>query len=315
MTIPCRCCPTSLSRCWAPENPLSCGLPPTVTPLPTIALPTSAAVLANPLGLTFTNPIGLTFDGSTAGTNFWRINCGGLGPTQVDVRWTYSGDVDRVYAFQVFHGGGGILNDGDGISAANLVVRDAALGVLFSGPIVTGNSGAGFITDFSPPGPFANVRHFDLEDLATFTPAAPNLHIREVRLLQRWAADIVYNCPPFTITGRAVADTDTQAGGITMPAGLLNQANGPHTITWSAPPGVTGTVTTNNPGNFSTLSITDGTVMTVTGNASNQWSVVWVADDLDEAALPAHGLLCDGQVTWYDTGGNELPVGLLRDCP
>lgn len=317
MAIRCGCCAVGLSRCWAPANPLSCTLPPAVTALPVIGTPDSAQVIANPLGWTFTGPLSNTFDGSTAGSNFWRINNGGsTANSQVRVRWSYTQPQPRAYAFQVFHGGGAFLNDADGISSANLTLYDAALSVLHGPtPIVTGNSGAGFITDFSPPGPFAGTQHFDLSDITEALGGAPNIHIREVRLLLRWAADITYVCPPFTIVGHAVATTDTQAGGITMPSGLLNQTNGPHEIRWEVPPGVTGTVTTNNPGNFSTLTIVDGTVMTVTGNQSNQFAVTWVVDDLDETALPAHGLLCGGAVTWYDTDGNEVPVELLRDCP
>lgn len=317
MPIPCNCCPVPPSRCWAPQNPLMCNLPPTVAPLATIATPDSAAVIANPLGWTFTNPLSFTYDGSTGGFNFWRINNGAsTADSQVRVRWTYNADQPRAYAFQIFHGGGGILNDADGISSADLTLYDAGLGVLHGPvPIVTGNSGAGFITDFSPPGPFASTRHFELSAIREALGGAPNIHIREVRLLLRWAAAITYSCPPFTIVGDVVADTDTQAGGITMPAGQLNQTNGPHTITWSVPAGVTGTVTTNNPGNFSTLTITDATVMVVSGNANNQFSVEWVADDLDDIAEAAVAMLCDGEVVWYDAAGNELPVGLLRDCP
>lgn len=312
---PCGCCPAGLSRCWAPVTPLMCTLPPAVIALPTTALPNSAVVLANPLGFTFTGPLSNTFDGSIAGTNFWRINSGGVGPTQVDARWTFNADVARSYAFRIFHGGGGILNDGDGVASATLVVRDSALGVLFSGPIVSGNSGAGFVTDFSPPGPFGNLRHFDLEDIATFGGGAPNTHIREVQILQRWAADIVYTCPPFTMTGHAVATTDTQAGGITMPAGQLNQTNGPHDITWDIPASITGTITTDNPGNFSTMTIMDGTVLTVSGNQNNAFSVQWDVDDLDDAALPATGMICDGEVMWFTTEGDEIDTALLRDCP
>lgn len=318
MTIPCGCCPTGLSRCYAPTNPLTCNLPATVAPLPTIATPDSAQVIANPLGWTFTGSLAVTHDGAVSpGTVFWRINNGAsTADSQVRVRWSYSQPQPRAYAFQVFHGGGGVLNDGDGISSANLTLYDAGLGVLHGPvPIVSGNSGAGFVTDFSPPGPFVGTRHFELSDIREALGGAPNIHIREVRLLLRWAATITYTCPPFTMIGNVEADTDTQASGITMPAGMLNQTNGPHTITWSVPPGVTGTVTTNNPGNFSTLTVVDGTVMTVSGNQNNQFAVTWVSDDLDDIALPAHGLLCDGEVTWFDGDGTEIPPILLRDCP
>lgn len=316
MTVPCSCCPVPLNRCWAPTNPLTCNQP-TVTALPTIGTPNSAQVIANPLGWTFSGSLAVTYDGAAPGNGFWRINSGDFtGDTQVRVRWSYNQPQPRAYAFQVFHGGGSFLNDADGISSAGLTLYDAALGVLHGPvPIVTGNSGAGFVTDFSPPGPFLDVQHFDLSDITEALGGAPNIHIREVRLLLRWAATITYSCPPFTMVGNVVAETDTQAGGITMSAGQLNQVNGPHTITWEVPAGITGTVTTDHPERFSTLTIMDGTVMTVTGNGTSQFAVTWVSDDLDDIALPAHGLLCDGETIWFDGDGTEIPPALLRDCP
>lgn len=311
---PCGCCPTGLERCWAQQNPLSCNNPSQVTP-PTFSTPSSAAVVENPNGYTFAGPIARTHDGLIQNdTGNWHINTSGSPQTAVGVvvRWSYNADLNDVVSFSIWHGAGGILSDCDGVVSATITVRDAALNVLFTGPITTANSGAQHITVF--PALLQGVRHFELSNISRCSGSV-NIWIREVRLNTRWESDLTYTCPPLTMTGHIEAVNPTTAAGITVGATTLNQTNGPHTITWDLPPGVTGVISTNNPGNFSDLAIADGTVTTITGNANNQFSIAWTVDDLSDIAEPAHGMLCGNQVIWFDGDGNQIPVELLVDCP
>ena len=311
---PCGCCPAGLERCWAPQNPLACNTAQQVAPSQ-IATPNAAAVVANPNGYTFAGPITRTHDGIIANdTGNWHINTSGAAQTAtgVVVRWSYNADVNDVISFSIWHGAGGVLSDCDGVSAADLTVYDAAMNVLWTGPTTNGNSGIEWVTVLPL---LQGVRHFELSNMQRICNGSLNMWIREVRLNTRWEADLTYVCPPLTMTAHIEAVNPTTAAGITVGATTLNQTNGPHTITWDLPPGVTGVITTNNPGNFSSLAIADGTVTTVSGNANNQFSIEWTADNLEEVAEAAHGMLCGNQVVWFDGDGNQIPVELLVDCP
>lgn len=314
----CGCCPRpSLIRCWTPQTPLSCASPGTLTPRdPQAVTPTGATVTANPLAWTLPNPLTRTYDGTTAADlGNWVIGCGfTTGDTQVAVRWSYTIPVDDVWSVSVWHGAGGDTSDGDGLSpgSTTLTVYGAANTVLFSGAATVAVNGSEQQTVF--PSALDGVTGFEFSHMFK-GPGAPDLYIREVRVNTQWKADISYSCPPYTMSAVVESDALTSSPGLTLTATNLDQTNGPHTLTWTVPPGVTGHVTTDHPENFSTLVITNGSTMVVSGDQANQFSIQWDVTDPNLASNRAFGYLCDGVITWYDAAGNVVPGNRVQDCP
>lgn len=304
----CGCCPTGLEGCLIPVSPLACAAATIASASTTWdqqhATPDTAAMVANPGNASFGNP-NLTRDKNLSGNAAMVINSGtgGVYDTNVTFRWTYVTPVNDIWGFSIWHGWGNVLNDGDGVSAATLTVYAGAT-VLFTGPITTGSGGQEFQTVF--PGRLNGITHFELSHI--FGQGNVGVGIREVALNYPWRGTFAENCAPAQISAAIESQAATFAAGLTLSGGVMGQTNGPHTMTWTVPAGVSGTIVTNLPGDFSTLGpIVDGTIVTVSGNHNRTFSITWTAPEPEELAEPVYGLLCDGAVTWIDSSGNPVP--------
>lgn len=319
MSVPCRCCPTSLSRCWAPANPLTCPGSPTITADPALSPVPQTVLVANPAGLPINSPpLSRTADGDPAGGSYSGFNT----PAPVDaaqgviIDYVLPAPLDRVMRARLWNNGGGILTDNDGLGPGTIVeLFDPLDNLLVSGPLNALNGGGPTDTVLAGA-PYGAVAKYRLRNLMKLNVGTVKPLWRDIRLVQAYHAVATWTCPPITITADILSTTDSLVGGITFPApGLMTQTNGPHSFTFNSPDPFTATISAANPGDFSTLAITNGTVVTVSGNHANAPFSIEFTTDLDDAARPAFGMRCDDQTVWYDEAGNVIAPELLRDCP
>lgn len=311
MPIPCNCCSTNLTRCFQQQVPVICNDPPVLvaqsqqSPIPATTLVQGQAGvgIANP-------PLSSTADNNTAGASFSGFN--GDAPNAI-IDYTYGVIQDRVLAIRLWNNGGAVLTDADGLGPTTIVELFDNLGVSIFGPtnLVAGNGGAIFSTNVAGLPGLNGVRRMRLTNVVGIPGGSnPGPLWRNISLFEAYLATITWDCPP----NQVVATVNGLNAGLAIGAGTLTQTNGPHTLTFDSPTAFTGTIVTNNPGNFSTLAVTNGTVVTLTGNAVNQFVVNYTFPVDISAAEPAFGMLCDGVVKWYNAAGVEVNASLLVDC-
>ncbi len=337
MTIPCDCCPTTITRCRRVDP--TCNSAPAIVPgLVTSPVPNQALVTDNPNGYGIVN-IAATADGNNSGGSYGGINSGLGNATGVIVEYRWSNAVNKVVQIRLWNNAGGSVNDEDGIGTAVATLLDADGNILWQGALVAGNGGAIFTTNLNGTANEINgvrvLRLSNITNLGTHkhtwqhhpdrwsavgrrrcfggltngSEAAPNILWRDINFRLRYSAIITWACPLGTIRGY-VEGLDA---GLTLGAGTLVQTNGPHTITFKSQVAFNGTIVTNRPANFSSLTITNGSVITVSGNQTNNFVVNFTFPE-NAVLSPVFGTLCDGVMTWYDTGGNVVPAAQIKDC-
>lgn len=309
MTIPCDCCPTTITRCRRVDP--TCNSAPTIVPgLVTSPVPNQALVTDNPNGYGIQN-IAATADGNNSGGSYGGINSGLGNATGVIVEYRWSNAVNKVVQIRLWNNAGGSVNDEDGIGTAVATLLDADGNILWQGALVAGNGGAIFTANLNGTANEINgVRVLRLSNITNLgTQAAPNILWRDINFRLRYSAIITWACPLGTIRG----NVEGLDAGLTLGAGTLVQTNGPHTITFKSQVAFNGTIVTNRPANFSSLTITNGSVITVSGNQTNNFVVNFTFPE-NAVLSPVFGTLCDGVMTWYDTGGNVVPAAQIKDC-
>lgn len=309
--IPCGCCSTQLVRCFIQNTePVCSDVPALVADPVTSPVPTTTLV-QNPGGPGIANPpLSRTADNNTAGASYSGF--GNDAPNAI-IDYTYAVIQDRVVNIRLWNNGGSILNDADGLGAAVMVTLFDDIGTAIFGPtaLTAGNGGAIFVTPVSALPGLNGVRRMRLTNIVGIPGGSnPGPLWRNINLQLAYHAVMTWDCPPVAIT----AEIDGALAGLTVGPGTLTQTNGPHTLTFDSAEAFTGTIVTNNPGNFSTLAITNGTVVTLTGNAVNQFDVDFSLPSIVPTQLPAFGMLCDGAVVWYDSLGLQVNPVLLIDC-
>lgn len=309
MTIPCDCCPTTITRCRRVDP--TCNSAPAIVPgLVTSPVPNQALVIANPNNYGIVN-IAATADGNNSGGSYGGINSGLGNATGVVVEYRWDIPVNKAIQIRLWNNGGGSVNDEDGIGTAVATLLDADGNILWQGALVAGNGGAIFTTNLNGTANEINgVRVLRLSNITNLgTQAAPNILWRDINFRLRYSAIITWACPLGTIRGY-VEGLDA---GLTLGAGTPVQTNGPHTITFKSQVAFNGTIVTNRPANFSSLAITNESVITVSGNQTNNFVVNFTFPE-NAVLSPVFGTLCDGVMTWYDTGGNVVPAAQIKDC-
>lgn len=145
----------------------------------------TSVVTANPLNWTFSGTIATIRNGTCAnGNEFWRINTGGSNAnTQITLELGYLPPTGTISQVGMCHGGGSILNDCDGVGAANATLLDAD-GNIIAGPfpMTLANNGAFQVTNI-PGGPVTGVATLRISDITPCAGGAPNTHIREIALM------------------------------------------------------------------------------------------------------------------------------------
>lgn len=296
-------CPDTVPQvvCYnEPVIPVPCGDATSFVEEPNNFLAQSSAITANPNAFPV-NAAGLAAFNNNFGD--WIVNVGAGfngGPTGVDIEYTMAVPSDRVVALRLWNNHGFNHWDADGIGSATLEVRDSGNNLLFTGPLVTANGTAPTTTNF--PTTLNDVKTFKLVNLQKINPVgAPNIGIREIQLVQTYEATATWNCGGDVVTALIEGAND----GVNLVGSTLTQTNGPHTFTFTAPPGYSGQINTDTPGAFSQLGVTNGAVITVTGNGTYTMAL----EALAGAAVPDQPLRV-GTVC-VDCGEEETPV--IRD--
>ncbi len=311
MSIPCNCCPTEITRCR--YDYIACTAAPTIVQGSTTSpVPNQSVVVANPNGFGIQN-IAATADGNTAGGSYGGITTGLGNAINVVIEYRWTTAVDRAVQIRLWNNGGGNVNDFDGIGTALATILDGNANVLWQGNLVAGNGGAIFVTELngvSLANQINGIRVLRLSNITNLPgAAAPDILWRNIDFRLTYVATMTWVCPQGTV----VADIVGVNSGITLGAGTLTQTNGPHTLTFRSNKVFNATIVTNRPANFSTLTVTNGTVLTITGNQINNFVLNPQFRD-DQSATPVFGMLCNGVMTWYDSNGNPVAAANIEDC-
>jgi hypothetical protein len=313
--IPCDCCPTQMMRCFVQSTEPICSDPPALVADPVTSPVPTTVLVANPDGRAIANPpLSRTADGNTAGGSYSGFSTPGgstTGAQNIVIDYVYPVVQDRVTNIRLWNQGGSILSDNDGLSPLTVVeLYDITDTLIFTSNLNAGNGGAIFSTVVSAFPGLDGVAKLRLRNLGKISTSGASPLWRNIDLQLAYHAVMTWDCPPVQVA----ADVNGALAGLAVGVGTLTQTNGPHTLAFSSAEPFTGTIVTNNPGNFSTLAITNGTVVTLTGNAVNQFDVDFTLPSIVPTQLPAFGMLCDGAVVWYDSQGLQVNPVLLTDC-
>lgn len=271
---------------------------------------TSAVVAENPRGFSV-GYLDRTFDGNTSSGppgGHGIIDSGNdLTNTQVAIDYMLSTPRDRVTHFRLWNQFGSNVTDFDGIGAATLTLFDASDNVLFTGPLVADNGGVPFDTPVG--GPLDGVVRARLSDI-TANPggSAPDIGWREVALVSTYEAILTTTCG----TVQATAVVTGLNPGLSYANGQLTQTSGPHDLTFTLPTG-TGTIVTDSPTSFSSLTFTNGSTVTVTGNGTMSFAL-----SVEGTESLSTGFACvseDGSsVEVISSDGAPVPDAVIEPC-
>lgn len=301
----CGCCPANLVRCYLDDRPCTCNIPTVVAESISSTIP-QPVLVANPNGVGAIS-LAATCDNNIAGASYGGFNTDGNNNAAINIvlEYRWATPQNRVINIRLYNSGGGILNDGDGIDTATATLLDGAGVVLWQGPL---NANNGTNVDITPV-PFLNgVRVLRLTNIVGLPGAAPDILWRNINLHIRYQALITWTCCDKTVTGFVEGINN----GITFTAvtGNLVQVNGPHTITFNSTTPFNAVITTNQPASFSTLNITNGTVVTVSGNRNQTFRI----DGQFEDTFPAFAMVCDDTVEYQSVTGAVIPTNQLFEC-
>jgi hypothetical protein len=243
----------------------------------------SARVVDNPLNFQILqDALDSTFNGDVTGAGgpsapTGVIDCDQFqGNTAVVIDYRLSEPRDNVTAVRLWNGFGGIVTDNDGIGSATVTLYNAADAVLFTGPLVTCtySSNSAYATPcVTPVGNLDGVVRMRLSNLAKFPTStgtvAPDIGWREIDLFSSYEATLTVDCGGAQVS----ALVEGAQPGVTYADGTLTQTNGPHTLTFTVPGGGSGRIVTDNPGAFTALDFEDGSVITLSGNATVDFAI------------------------------------------
>lgn len=319
MAIPCNCCSLNLTKCKLPIFAATCPLPATQVTQPVTSPIPNTQLIANPQNLAISNPpLSRTADGNNAGGSFSGFTSGNntvTFPQNIIVDYVYATIQDRVLNIRLWNNGGGVLTDQDGLSNATIAeLYDNSGTLIFAGNLAAGNGGGVFVTNVSAFPGLDGVKRLRLRNLRRQVASTVSPIWRDINLQLAYESTITWTCGDLVVT----ALVQGTLGNLTIGATNLVQTNGPHTMTFAANFPFNGTITTNRPADFSTLAVTNGTVVTVTGNHNSTFAISYTYRDDSRHGAPAFSLLCDGQVKWYDSETNNeltaVQVADLIDC-
>lgn len=329
------CCPAHLVNYQVP-NP--CVAAPVLTEVPAPALAftleqntSGFAILATVGAVNMYRVPGETLpnlsNGVVGGELGMRVDCGGgvvNFPDTIRVLGQLAAHDRQMIGFGHWNGYGSILTDGDGLNYSSVQVLDGATVLHNQSPIATANNGLMHETLFAAP----VVGATGLRLVAGSKPAGGSLHANSSEVapiwawegLMQWACNDLISCRirpvnPFSGALRVLGGqaqgrfTVTHGGVVIFNNGVLSQANGPHEFLFDVPAGVTGTVTTNLPNNFSSLVVTEASPSFVlSGNTAQTFSISWNFD----AVGCRPGIVSDGELRDVATGAvisNPQPCG------
>lgn len=223
----------------------------------------------------------------------FMVLCGGgipSFPNTISITATIAAHDRRMLGIGFWDHYGSIHTDGDGIDYDSIEVYDGATLLHTQVGLNTANNGAFHETLF--PAPVANADNIRM--WAGNKPAGGSIHAntREIAPVWDWQGRIDWPCSAniFAIVRpvdptlgplRQISSGDRLTmtrGGIVIAGagGTLAQNFGPHTMTFEVPPGVVGTITTNRPQDFSSLTVTQAdNVITLSGNTTRTFDISW----------------------------------------
>lgn len=269
----------------------------------------NVTVFANPNGYSVTS-LQNSRNFNTAGNNWGRINTGGGNAVGVVLEYTYNTPVDNPGRIRIDSGGGANLGDCDGVLSATATLLNSADTVLWTGPIVAGNTGAARYT--SIPSGLLGVSKVQLSNI-TKCRGAPNIHIRSFRLVAEYTIGYVYDCANLSIVARG------DLAAVTITPTTITQTTTPHSLRFSVPGSSNwqATITTDQPGRFSRLTVDQNSpVVDFTGTGVAQFEIAAIDLTTPAAAIRVGTMQFDGTTrTLHDTlTGAEITGQQIVPC-
>ncbi len=199
-------------------------------------------------------------------TNFGGL-AAGAGDPDVVVEYILDAPKDNVTSVGQYNNWGSVLDDGDGLQTlySQVELLDSTGNVLATEQMVTLNSAARGTTPITN-GPIDNVSRLRLTGMSQYSGNDP-YGFREILLVTSFESNLVWSCGDERITAVVEGPQDSRFL-VDDNTGIITDVGGPHTITFNSSTQFNGTILTDNPGAFSTLAVTNGTVVTITGSAN-----------------------------------------------
>jgi len=285
--------------CYRPI-PTPCPAPIVTADNPSAVIPefSRATVVANPNNIGVVN-LPSSHDGDASGGSWSRFNTGNADAIGLVVDWLFLAPQSNPSAIQLFTQGGADVGDCDGVGSAVATLYNAAGTILWSGALVGGNGGTGWLTDL--PTGLVGITRMRLSNITKSCggAGAPNIHIRNIRLLAEYSIIYDYDCHGVTIEARG------DAGTVTITSTTITQTTTPHVLTFDIPGSSNwqATVVTDQPGRFSRLTVNQNNpTVTFTGTGVANFVVSSVDYDQPENLTRVGTMQFDGLTrTLHDT--------------
>lgn len=267
-----RCC-QNVPTCYVADLP--CRADPTQVTDPNAVTPFNTSQIDNRGNYPHGANLPVLYD-NHLGTA-WVADCNSVtpgDPCNFDLDFYFDRPLDFVTAMRIYHGWGSIHNDWDGVGPGGLVqLLDVNMNVMASQPMVSGNNGSGWVTPF-PGGPYMQVRGLRMITPHRTNPGNNGLGIREVQLLQEYRSVLTWVCGANVFTAVVAGD----APALTVAGGVITNTGGPKQLTFRANGDgrFTGTLVTDNPALFDTLTVTQANpVINVLASGTAQFRMEW----------------------------------------